>query len=178
MLQDFILFFFLPMLVLFVSYSMLADTEFSASGNFFGAVFFGSLASFIFGGVIFVFYATYVTGSLETEERVKASYDLVSLDANEDINGSFETAFFVGSGYIGEDLYYHFYYETSKGIKYVKKRAESMYIIETDGNPRYVIYANYIKDETHDYYRENRSRETRRVLYIPKGTIKRNYKVN
>lgn len=178
MLALFILAFFLPVFIVFFLYSILGDTEFRDDGNIFAAFFFSGIASFILSGIVFTFFASYKTDNLPTEERAYASYHLVALDANEDLNGSFQQTFFIGSGYIGEDLYYHFYYDTKNGIKYVKRRAESIYIIETDDQPKYVKYGSYISDTSSIFYKPGRRYETRDVLYIPSGTIKKNYKVN
>lgn len=115
---------------------------------------------------------------LDTEERVIRSYNLVALDTNEDIEGSYSNFFFIGSGYIGEELYYHFYYKTSKGIKYKKVRAEECYIIETTDKPSYKQYGEFIKDTTAFFYSDGVKEDGRQVLFIPKGTIKSNYKVN
>lgn len=115
---------------------------------------------------------------MDKEERVDSSYELVSLETNEDIHGSYSNLFFVGSGYIGEDLYYHFFYKTSKGTKYKKIKAENCYIIETDSIPSYTKYALFLKDTDSFFYEVSKPQESRQVLYIPKGTIKANYKVN
>ena len=118
MLQLFLTHFFLPAWIIISLYAIFADTEFRDRGNYIGGVFFSAIVAFVFMGIVFAFYGSFQRDKLETEERAYATYDLVALDANEDLNGSYQHAFFVGSGYIGEDLYYHFYYETSKGIKY------------------------------------------------------------
>lgn len=132
----------------------------------------------IIGLLITVFIGMIGESCLDTEERVVRSYDLVSLDTNEDIEGSYSNFFFIGSGYIGEELYYHFYYKTSKGIKYKKVRAEECYIIETTYKPSYKQYGEFIKDTTAFFYSEGSKRDGRQVLFIPKGTVKSNYKVN
>lgn len=137
---------------------------------FFGGLFFGILLG---GFICFI-----GRGTLEREERVTQSYELVALDTNEDIHRSYSNLFFVGSGYIGEDMYYHFYCGTSQGIKYKKVRADYCYIIESDEKPSYKIYGQYLKETESVFYDSDLIRETKEVLYIPKGTIKSNYKVN
>lgn len=116
--------------------------------------------------------------SLEKEEKVTQSYDLVALDTNEDINGHYNSLFFVGSGHIGEDNYYHFYYNTPNGIRYKKVLAERCYIIETKEKPSYKFYGTYYKKSKSVFYTNDIINETKKVLYIPKGTIKSNYKLN
>ena len=141
-------------------------------------IFMASFGGLFFGGFLSAFIHFIGRGSLETEERVYKSYNLVALDTNEDINGSYNSIFFVGSGHIGEELYYHFYYNTPNGIKYNKVRAEYCYIIETGEKPSYKIYGEYYKKVESVFYEPDIVEETREVLYIPKGTIKANYKVN
>jgi len=161
---------------------MFGNTEFRDSGNVYGGLFFSAIIALVISVLILMFYGISQRSNIPLEEKVVVSYNLTSLDANEDINGEFSQSFFVGSGYIGEDLYYHIFYEKIKGGEimqvYDKIRAESIDISETDGNPRYTIYGNYMTDTTNYYYSPNIQETTRSVLYIPKGTIKKNFKVN
>src|SRR5690606_31870528 len=102
-----------------------------------------------------------------------------ALDTDKETVGSHSSIFFVGSGYIGEEMYYHFFYETSNGVKYDKIRADGkVYIVETNDTPKVVKYYIYFKDKESIFYDSKPRRHTKTVLYIPKGTIKNNYKVN
>ena len=141
-------------------------------------IFTASFGSLFFGGLLGALICSIGRSDLEREEKVYQSYNLVALDTNEDINGSYSNAFCVGSGHIGEDLYYHFYYNTLQGIKYKKVIAEDCFIIETGDKPSYKIYGKYYKKVESVFYQAGVIEETRKVLYIPKGTIKSNYKVN
>lgn len=171
------IFFIISMIVYFISeyepnndiFNKTFDTIISTIRNLLISLLF----SFILTGIIWgIGYS-----NLDIEEKITSQYDLVSLDTNEDVNGNL-TIFFVGSGYISEDLYYHFFYNTSRGIKYEKIRAEQCYIIETNDKPKFVKYGMYPSDPTDFFYDEDEVRSGRKVLYIPKGTIKTNYKVN
>lgn len=133
-----------------------------------------SVLSFFIGGIITLVICTAGENILEREERIMYSVDLITLDTNEDIRGTF----FVGSGQIGEEMYYHFYYKTLKGIKYKRVLSEDCYIIETDEKPSYKKYGQFIKDTTAFFYTSGSKGDGRQVLFIPKGTIKSNYKVN
>lgn len=141
-------------------------------------VFVSACFGIIFGGLLGGFICLIGRGSLETEEKVVKNYELIALDTNEDTHGSYSSVFFVGSGYIGEEMYYHFYYDTPQGIKYKKVRAENCYIIESNEKPSYKIYGEFLKKTKSVFYRPYLEREAREVLYIPKGTIKSNYKIN
>lgn len=141
-------------------------------------LFFAIVCGGIFGGILAGIICFIGRSSLEKEERVSQKYDLVALDTNEDMHGSYDNFFFVGSGYIGEDIYYHFYYSTKNGVKYKKVRAENCFIIETSESPRYEVYGKYYKKSGSIFYQTDLVDNTKEVLYIPKGTIKNNYKVN
>lgn len=141
-------------------------------------IFMASLGGLFLGGSFSGFIYSVSRGTLQREERVYQSYTLVALDTNEDVSGSYSSAFFVGSGHIGEDLYYHFYYSTSQGIKYKKVKAEHCYIIETNEKPSYKIYGDYYKKVKSVFYEPNMINKTKEVLFIPKGAVKSNYKVN
>jgi hypothetical protein len=142
--------------------------------------------------VIFTFFGWLVNDThkayIEQEnaakvERVIQEYSLVSLNGTNDLNGEFNQTFFAGHGYIGENLYYHFFYETENGIKYQKQRADfsypNIYIKETDSTPRFLVYGEYYQfPEKSDYLDTLLIRKTRQVLEIPKGTLKTNYHIN
>lgn len=141
----------------------------------------------IFGGAFFGLIAIGIIvmggqSRLETKEVPWRKYELVTLDSRESTEGKFQSFFFVGSGYIGEELYYHFYIDTPDGIKYQKERAEgsSIFIKECECEPYYLEYNEKYVDSTSIFYQDgfNYSTATKRVLYIPKGTIKRDFKVN
>lgn len=136
------------------------------------------LSAGLFSGMLSGIILIFGQCGLEQEERLTASYNLVALDTKENIQGSYSNLFFVGSGYIGEELYYHFYYETINGIKYEKLAAKNCYIIETKEKPSYKKYGMYYKDKESIFYHSNEQSEGKQVLYIPKGTIKTSYKVN
>lgn len=142
--------------------------------NIFGSLFVSFFVVAVLCGVVLAIGRA----TLETEERVGKSYELVALDTEKETVGSYSSIFFVGSGYIGEEMYYHFFYNTSKGIRYNKIKAESCYIIETQDTPKYVEYHKYYKDKESIFYDSYSQGVTRTVLFIPKGTIKNNYKVN
>lgn len=141
-------------------------------------IFQGLIVSFFVAVVLCAFVTAFGQTTLETEERVGKSYELVALDTEKETVGGYSSIFFVGSGYIGEEMYYHFFYNTSKGIKYDKIKAESCYIIETQDTPKYIEYHRYYKDKESIFYDSSSLGVSRTVLFIPKGTIKNNYKVN
>ena len=112
----------------------------------------------------------------DKEERAYEVHNLVSLKTNNDKEGQF----FLGSGYVNNTLYYHFFYETDKGIKYDYIRAShsNVYIVETDSTPRITKYGLYLTDTTTYYYTDRIQEVSRLVFYIPHGSLKSNFNIN
>jgi hypothetical protein len=178
MITCFAVFFMIFVILYFINEENHADSTLGMIWEGICCIFTASFGGLFFGGLLAAFICDIGRRDLEREERVYQSYNLVALDTNEDINGSYSNMFFVGSGRIGEDLYYHFYYDTPQGIKYKKVMVEDCFIIETGEKPSYKIYGEYYKKVESVFYEVGIIEETREVLYIPKGTIKSNYKVN
>ena len=96
-----------------------------------------------------------------------------SLGNDKYLNGSF----FIGSGSIDETDYYFFFIETKHGHKRIKLKVDYTYIIETDAkNPEWVkVYTHYGDEDSfwkvwsHDFEHNK--------LYVPSGTIIRDFKV-
>lgn len=174
----YIAYFLLPFFTIMFLYSILGDTKFKDDGNYIGAFLICAITSVFISGLVFTVYSNVKISNMEKEEKIVYNYNLTSLNSSQDINGSYSNMFFVGSGYINETLYYHFFYETKKGIIYTKQRANDVYIIETEEDPKFVIYGMYLSDTSNVFYNNKLLHKSRKVLYIPKGTIKRNYKVN
>lgn len=150
-----------------------------------------NLVKFMLVGLISFFISVIYKGGQEVRimdeyirvEKPYMTYDLKTLDADNQIEGKSRSMFFVGSGYVREELYYQFYVNTPKGIEYIKVSAEDKYpgtyIIETDSiKPKYVRYGEFYADSTKKYYTSKRINRTRDVLYIPKGSIKVGFKIN
>lgn len=167
MISIYLCFFALPVFIFFLI--LLDNYEISN-------IFISLLGSLFFSGLIFSFYISYKRLYLETEERILYECELNSLDAKSSVNGKYNGSFLVGSGYIGEQLYYNFYYKTKDGLKYTKYKAQDIYIKETDSVPRFVVYADFVIDTTNIYYKSGSLNITKKVLFIPKGTIKQDYK--
>ena len=72
--------------------------------------------------------------------------EIVSLERNDDINGSF----FLGSGHVDSVEYYYFYRQTDKGLLLDKLKHSETYIVEDDSRTPCI---HKIKDEhTWDSY--------------------------
>ena len=176
----FYLWFIIPPIILSFIFFIMLDTW--EEVNLFTHLIMSIIVGGFVGGVTLLFTTGIVRANWEKHEMVYESHELVSLDSHENINGNFSNLFFVGSGHIGEDLYYHFFYDTSNGVRYQKEYAESsnFYLKETNGKPYYKKYALFWdnKHKNSHFYNRYSIRYTKEVLEIPKGSIKRHYKVN
>lgn len=134
------------------------------------------LTSGMIGGLIGIVIIVFGRDSsrADTYEKQYQTIPLITLDTRDNIEGSF----FLGSGYISGSLYYHYYYMTKDGAKYERVRAEEAFIKEYDGTPKIVKYGMFERDSTSIFYKEGLTDETKSILYIPKGTIKTDFKVN
>ena len=134
-----------------------------------------------FATITFTLHSIIAKANMKTYELIYKEYEIVALKDNNDINGN---SYFLGSSYIEERLYYHFYYnDKGRGIKYKKIDAEgnypSVYIIETnEKNPKYIRYGSFYKNKKNAFYTSSMISETRDVLYVPKGSIKRKFQLD
>lgn len=138
------------------------------------------------GGVILFLVLLFVASIASTlgiwkmyfEDHIKTKeahyYYMKSLGNNTSISGDF----FLGSGSIEEKEYYFFYVNTVKGMRKMKLPIDKTYIIETDDRrPEAVEIQEWVDDKdlffkdligyTTDHYK----------LYVPKGTVIRDFKV-
>lgn len=149
-----------------------------ASGFFYLVLF-----SVIYG----VIQSSYQNNVENLVEKPYKTYELLSLNDNKNIDGSLSMMFFVGSGYIGENLYYYFYIKNSETglIELKKERADreynnDIYIkeIKKGEKPKYIKYGYFIKDNESIWYDPYLVRKTKSILYIPKGSILNEFKLD
>lgn len=132
--------------------------------------------------LVWSFIGVALTSRMDTYEAPYSTQKLIALETNRDINGSGSMLFFIGSGYVNQSLYYYFYVETESGIQFHKEKAESIYVREYDGQPKFVKYSKFFepkykgKNPFYDEYA--RGGTTIQVLYIPKGSILSEYNVD
>lgn len=135
------------------------------------------------GGFLFLFWLILcitVPGVIHSNFSKKISYEkevhkwyIESLGNDKYMEGYF----FLGNGYVMEKDYYFFYVNTSNGYQRLKIPVESTYLIETDERrPEYVqIYRDYNDDKS--FWKVFPDCEKYNKLYVPKGTIIRDFKV-
>lgn len=185
--QLFWLYFWLPtyilgLIAIVIFLYKVDDIDWLDFGSIFGVLIVWGILAALASGLIFFVSKSIVQDKFETYETVYVERELRALDTNEDINGRQGMFFFVGSGYINEDLYYHFFYDTENGIRYQKERAsqKDFYLKEINGKPTFKRYGAFYdrKHENNIFYKETLVHRTKDVLEIPKGTVKTRYTVN
>jgi hypothetical protein len=110
----------------------------------------------------------------KTEEYKEHLHWVKSLGNDKYLEGSFT----LGSGTIGEVDYYFYYMETSSGYKRLKVRVSNTYLVETDSRPPEIVEdKEYVNDSDMFLKHMNNDRVKYKVMYVPKGTIIRDFKV-
>lgn len=106
---------------------------------------------------------SYDTKIIETKE-------IVAFNDDSQVNGNIG----LFGGYIGEDMYYAFYYKVGDGYKADKVKADNTTIIESDSEiPRvdHVEIKPIYKDNFDTFRAKNTSIDKRYIIYVPVGTI-------
>ena len=105
------------------------------------------------------------TAGCEIKEDVTPIY---SLNLNNEMQGSF----ILGIGGFGTETYYYFYKQDENGVLLDKENAEYLRIIEDDDNiPSLREYSCSCTFATCENI-------PKRALYVPEGTIRKQYDVN
>jgi|TARA_R110000850_G_C9969713_1_gene465092 hypothetical protein len=129
------------------------------------------LLLFIAGGLSFG-YCTY----FEDTQRDVEEHDwyIHSLGNDKYMKGDF----FLGSGTIEDTDYYFFYVRTQKGMSRIKRRVNDCYIIETDSRRPEIVGLRTVYDDEDKFFKvwfDDSILEYK--IYVPKGTIIRDFKV-
>ena len=111
------------------------------------------------------------------ETIILSESKIIALKDNSNISGSFSGSIFISSGYIEQQMYYFYMYETDKGKMMGKMVSDKTYIVETnEKSPSIICKQEKYKDERANYWLEPSAVEY--YIYVPKGTIDTTYKIN
>jgi hypothetical protein len=156
---------FIGLIVLFV---FIDETYYDGESNFLAPT---AVVSCIIYTVLSIFIWHYYFD--ETEEIHEHEYWIHSLGNDKYLEGEFT----LGSGSIEEIDYYFYYINTSKGFKRCKTRVDKSFIIETnDVKPHIETVVIHYKDEE-KFFKTIDGTTNHRVIYVPKGTIIKEFKV-
>jgi len=138
-----------------------------------------SISTVLFGVFMFLilliapifFFVIYTKD--DYHEIEKHDWYIESLGNDKYLSGSF----FLGSGTINEIDYYYFYVNTTNGYSRLKRPISETYIIETDNRkPELtIVYDHY--DNTDKFWTVAEDTKLYYKLYVPKGTIIRDFRV-
>lgn len=172
-------------IILEVLYIIFIMREEPSWGRRLTTIFIGApVLGVLIGTILFAPISTYKLNRFGREQVILSEHNLVALHQDTQIEGDYSNFFFVGSGYIGETEYYCFYKQFSNGdIKFEKVRATEVFLNQSEQKPKVIRYGTKIKKEFNKskWMTQQDKDEViyqKTVLYIPKGTIKNNYKIN
>lgn len=130
-----------------------------------------------------------------SKEELYASNKIIALADNSNVSAQF----FLGSGSVGQDEYYVYYTETSRGYKQEKVRADSIYVKylsnnETPHIERFskvnqeiltkkpnspwlslLFFLEYKNVDIGEVVSEGKPKHSHSTIYIPEGSIQENY---
>ena len=111
----------------------------------------------------------------ESDQEVKLvnTTNIIALKDSAGNSGSF----FLGSGYIDDDLYYYYAAETERGYKVDKIKASNCYTRYSDDTPRIEEYKAVGFKNWYDYIYAMPS-VSYKVVYIPEGSITNVFEVD
>lgn len=103
---------------------------------------------------------------------------IVSLFQDREIEGSFSTGFFIGSGHIGETEYYYIMKEVSEGV-YTRGQVETLstHIVESDLISPRVVRLKYKRLNRKGKYEFMGNEYTRYLIIVPHETIIRQFSI-
>jgi len=139
---------------------------------------FGTLG-FVLGAMVAIIMGFVFTGPEDFEE-VTTTKDLISLNSQANASGSF----FLGIGSVSDTKRYYYFVDTPKGVNSRSVCAGDSYITETDSTePKIVKYRYQLKKDPLSlsslYIRAGvLSPDEYNKIYIPEGSIKRQYSPN
>lgn len=142
----------------------LKSQDFDGSG-WFGGILIAALVTAILGGI-----PTAVIGQTVMADCVSpVNTSLVNISDGSGVAGSF----FLGSGYIGQDLYYYYYYQLPdggfQGAAIKASLAEIKY-----GKPHMVTYTPAYTNNW-KYFAHPLDQVCTTIFYVPQGSIKQNF---
>ncbi|MFW6219746.1 MAG: hypothetical protein ACOC33_02815 [bacterium] len=179
---------FILLILIYSTYKDDFESIWHRLSNYFGYFISIAFVAFVVVTIIFgLIRSRYESNFKNIKEVPYKEYELVSLNDNRDIHGGAGMIFFVGSGYINQELYYYFYVKDIKTglIEFKKEYAENnyydkIYIKEIDGNekPRFVKYGYFLKDKESIFYDPYLIENSKSILYVPKGSVLKNFNLD
>jgi hypothetical protein len=107
--------------------------------------------------------------------------NIVALQDNMTTQGSFSGVFFIGAGYVDEDLYYYYIEKTDDGLHIGPKvPANKAYIQKSDGQPHMTYIWEDRKGESvwKYHFLDAQTAVEKYIFYVPDTTVVTDFKVD
>lgn len=146
--------------------------------DIFASVFLGFLI-FLLVSIIGIYSSHCINVAMPKEQKrySKTTHKIVALKDNQSINGRISGGIVITTGHIEGDLYYFYSEQTKNGIVNKKIKASNCHIKYSD-NPKIVIYSQKGYKKWYHYLYATPFEEDSAELYIPKGSITNEFKVD
>ncbi|ASD51802.1 hypothetical protein [Flavobacterium phage V157] len=119
--------------------------------------------------LIFSFHVAWI---IPTHTQIeKSTFELESLQDGDRIN----TQFFLGSGYVNEQMKYSFYILEQNGYKLYSIDANDAHVKYTDEKPKLEVFKEVINDDFINNFSIALDLKASYIIYVPKGSILQNY---
>lgn len=129
--------------------------------------------AFIFCLILVLFIGTmfhYETHPDKTELRKSKTIQIESFNNTDLLSGNF----FLFGGNMQEDLVYRYVVKNGTGFSIKEIKNDNIERIEYSDNPRIEVYGRYPEDGLF----KNIAITSKRIIYVPKGTIKSNFNID
>ena len=138
---------------------------------------FSGLTLIVAGGLCII---GILVSNVIAKECAEISYDItsdtkiVTLKDNQNVSGNY----YLFSGRIDEDLYYHYATETEFGYKTEKLKASNVYIKYTKDEPHIEKLEPKFTNDIVTFFARNPITPDRYIIYCPEGTITSEFNID
>lgn len=144
--------------------------------DFFNVTVISFLVSILLVGCIPLYVVSAIcTGCAEMDYKLTETIEITALNDNSAVSGHF----YLGSGYVDEDMKYYFIEETEKGKHMDSVDADYSYIIESNNeNPRIEVYSPEFKNNKVLRWFATELAADEYRIYIPENSITTEFSVD
>ena len=136
---------------------------------------FGLIAG-AFLSIMIVFIFVGIFGALSPPETTikETEHEIVTLQDSNSTSGDF----FLGTGYVNEEMQYIYYRKDGNGYKMEQIKARDARIEYTEKTPKVIKQEKEATDAFWNKFKINWDDEPTYIIQVPKGTIKQDYSLD